>query len=183
MPQNTVITNFVSAFPGMNADSSDSGDNYLSRFSGETTLQIPFGRAVMTGTSDKLAVSLTSAANVRKLLGIVAFNAFNQIASQLGNVADSNGNIGLVATAPLRVKYRGRLWVPITENVDPTLGVRVSIDATGGGIGTFRATASAGHTIDLSKFCSWFGTYATTANGSAAVLDFDFRMKGLATAD
>lgn len=182
MPQNSVQTNFTAAFPGMNADSSDNGDNYLSRASGETTLQIPFGRAVMVGSSDKLAVSLTSAANVRKILGIVAYNAFNQITSQLGNVADSNGNIGLVAGAPLRVKYRGRLWVPITQDVDPTLGVRVSINATGGGIGTFRATASAGNTIDLSKCARWFNTQ-TSAGLGCAVLDFDFRLIGLATAD
>lgn len=187
MPQNSVITNFVPAFAGMNADTSNTGDNYLTRHSGESTLQIPFGRLVLAGSTDQLAVSFTTAASLRKMLGIVEYNAFNSFAGttgvgQLGTVADSNGNIGLLPTATLRVKYRGRLWVPITEDVDPSANVRVSFDATGGGIGTFRKTASAGHTVDLSKFCRWFNTQ-TVAGLGVAVLDFDFRMVGLATAD
>ncbi len=184
MPQTSVIANMARAFAGMNADSSDSADNYLSRLSGETTLQIPFGRAVLqSSASDDLALSCTSAsaANMRRLLGILAYNPFNQITSQLGNVADANGNIGLVAKAPLRIKYRGSLWVAITENVSPDLGVRISIDATGGGIGTFRASASAGHSISIGSFAKWTGTHlAATGYG---LLSFDFRMVGLATAD
>lgn len=180
MPQSSVSAFMAVAFPGMNADASDSGDNYDTRVSGETTLQLPFGRMVMAGTTDNLVVSLTSAANVRKMLGVVAYNAFNQIASQLGNVADSNSNIGLVAGAPVRIKHRGRIYVAITENVDPTLVVRVSIDATGGGIGTFRTTASAGHTILLSG-ARWANT-ATSALGFA-ILDFEGRAFGASTAD
>lgn len=182
MPQNLVIANLSPAFPGMNADSSDNGDNYMSRSSGETTLQIPFGRIVIAGSTDQLAVSFTTAASLRKILGIVAYNAFNQITSQLGNSPDSNGNTGLVPTANLRIKYRGRLWVPITEDVDPSAAVRASIDATGGGIGTFRKTASAGHTVNLSSFCRWYNTQ-TVAGLGCAVLDFDFRMVGLTAAD
>jgi hypothetical protein len=180
MPQSSVNAFMTVAFPGMNADSSDSGDNYDTRVSGETTLQLPFGRMVMAGSNDNLVVSLTSAANVRKMLGVVAYNAFNQITSQLGNVADSNGNIGLVAGAPVRIKRRGRIYVAITENVDPTLVVRVSIDATGGGIGTFRTTSSAGHTILLSG-ARWAGTF-TSAQGFA-ILDFEGRAFGASTAD
>jgi hypothetical protein len=181
MPQTSVIANMIAGFPGMNADASDSNDNYLTRVSGETTLQIPFGRLVMIGSTDNLAVSFTTGANVRKMLGVLAYNAFNQITSQLGNVADTNGNIGLVAGAPMRIKYRGNLFVAITENVDPSLDVRASIDATGGGIGTFRTTTSAGHTVLLSKFCRWNGTY-TAAQGFAS-LGFDFRMAANAVAE
>lgn len=181
MPQSSVIANMVAAFPGMSGDASDSNDNYDTRVSGETTLQLPFGRMVMHGASDNACVSATSAANMRKFLGVVAYNAFNQIANQLGNVADSNGNIGLLAGAPVRIKRRGRIWVAITENVDPTLGVRVSIDATGGGIGTFRATSSAGHTVDLSKFSRW--VFTNTSAQGFGLLDYDMRMIGLASAD
>lgn len=181
MPQGTVITTMIAGFPGMNADTSDSNDNYISRMSGETTLQIPFGRVVMQGATDRLCVSLTSSANLRKILGVVAYNAFNQIPSQLGTVADSNGNIGLIAGAPVRIKQRGRIYVAITENVDPTLTVRLSIDATGGGIGTFRTTTSAGHTILLSNCSKWAGTF-TSAQGFA-LLDYDFRMIAGGTAE
>jgi hypothetical protein len=181
MPQGTVINAPIAAFPGMNADTSDSGDNYISRVSGETTLQIPFGRAVLQGATDGTCVSLTTSANLRKILGVVAYNAFNQIPSQLGTVADANSNIGLLAGAPVRIKQRGRLYVAITENVDPSLTVRLSIDATGGGIGTFRTTTSAGHTILLSNCAKWGGTF-TSVQGFA-ILDYDFRMIAGATAE
>lgn len=181
MPFQTVATSSAAAFPGVNIQSNDSGDNYLSRISGETTLQIPPGRAVMQGTSDNLAVSLTSAANVRKFLGVLIYTPFRAPGIEQGIVADSNGNLGIMPGGELRIKYRGDVYVQITEDVDPTLGVRVSIDSTGGGIGTFRASASAGHTIDLSKLAVWRGTF--TAAGGFAWLSFDARLIGLATAD
>lgn len=189
MPQSTVITNFAGAFPGMDPDGSGSnaGDAIITRVSGETTLQIPFGRAVLQSLSaDSLATSATSLTNPRLLLGVLQYNAFNQITSQLGNAADTNGNIGLQPQAALRIKKRGRLYVAlVVDNVTPNSPVRVAVDATGGGtaagIGAFRATSSAGHTINVSSFCKWVTT--ALASGGVGLLDYDFTLSGLATAD
>lgn len=179
MPQSSVITAMVAAFPGMNADNSDSGDNYLSRVSGETTLQLPFGHAVMQGTNDDQCVSCTSQ-TPGQLLGIVAYSAANQIDTELGTVADSNGNLGIKPGMTVQIKYRGRLWVKTDEGVDPTSAVKIRTSSVSSvGPGSFRKTALATHTLDISKFARYCGTYAS----GFAMLDFDFRMSGSFTAD
>ena len=83
MPQSTVITALVAAFPGMSADASDGTDNYITRISGETTLQLPFGAIVMQGTNDDQCVSFTS--QTGKPLGIVAYSAAYQINHELAD--------------------------------------------------------------------------------------------------
>jgi hypothetical protein len=187
MPQSSVTTSFAVAFPGMNGDASDSGDNYLSRLSGETTVQIPPGVVVMQAAtpSDSTAQLVTTAVRTApgalRMLGVLAYNPFNNIANQLGNVADANGVIGLQPKAPLRIKYRGALYVFTDEAVNPALRVRIRTGSPGSGIvaGTFRTSAIGGDSMDLTPFCRWGGTFAA----GFALLSFDFRMAGSALID
>lgn len=188
MPQNSVIVNFAGLLPGMDPDGrSVTGDQIITRVSGETALQIPFGRAVLQSTADdRAALSATSAATPRLLLGILQYNAFNQLNVQLGITADTNGNIGMLPKSALRIRKRGVLAVSlVVDDVTPSSAVRIAIDATGGGaatgIGAFRATSSAGHTINVSSFCKWIAT--STAASGVGLLEFDFTLSGLATAD
>lgn len=180
MPQSSVIVALVAAFPGMNADSSDGTDNYVTRISGETSLQLPFGALVMQGTNDDQCVSFTSQTGVP--IGIVSYSAAYQINHELASVADSNGNLGLLPLTTIGLKKRGKMWVIIDENVNPTSTVRVRTTRVSNvGPGTFRASSSAGVTNNLSKFCKWAGTY--TAASGVGLLEFDFTMSANMTAD
>lgn len=175
MPQSTVIIKPVAGFPGMEP-TSEQGQNVKTRLSGETTLQLPFGAAVsQVTTDDRLCVSFDG---TKPLIGLVVYSAAYQIAHELSNVADSNGNIGLVPGATVGVKTRGSLWVQIDEDVDPTKHVRVRNNNTGAAVGPgcFRASAVSTHTWDLSAFAKWSGTYP--ASGKVALLEFDFTMAG-----
>ncbi len=168
-----MITALVAAFPGMNADTSDTGDNYISRVSGESALQLPFGHCVMQGTADNQCVSFSSQTGVP--LGVVAYSAANQISTELANVADSNGNLGLKPKATILIKKRGRLWVKIDENVTPASAVRCRTTCVSTvGPGSFRASASAGVTNAFTKFAKWEGTYL--AADGVGLLSFDFTM-------
>lgn len=182
MPQNSVITQFAAAFPGMNGDSSDSTDNYISRTSAEAANQLPFGTLVMQGTTDDACVALTTQ-TAQKILGVVAYQATYAPGIQLGTAVDANGNLGVMPKASLLIKKRGTAWVQIDENVTPTSAVRVRVNAVGSGVGPgcFRASASVGNTVALSSFCKWQGTYLATSK--AGLLSFDFTMSALGTND
>ena len=182
MPQSSVITQLVAAFPGMNGDSSDSTDNYISRTSAEAANQLAFGTLVMQGATDDACVALTTQTS-QKILGVVAYQATYAPGFQTGTVADANGNLGLLPKATVLIKRRGLMWVQIDENVTPTSAVRARVNAVGAGVGPgiFRASASGGNTIVLSSFCKWQGTY--TAASKAGLLAFDFLMSNLGTND
>lgn len=180
MPQTDLTTSFAVAFAGMAADASDSTDNYISRASGETVKQIAFGMAVMQGVNDDQCLQLTSQTPV--LLGIAAYSAAYAINKELATIADSDGNLGLLPQTVIQIKKRGAIWVTIDENVDPTAAVRVRTSVVSTvGPGTFRKSALATHTIDLSKFAKWSGTYLAT--GKIGKLEFDFTMAAGLVAD
>lgn len=181
MPQGDVTTAYPVAFVGMEPDSSVGNDNYISRVSAETVKQIPFGHMVMQGVTDAACLQMTSQTGVP--LGIVPYSATYQIANELANVADSDGNLGLKPGVDIQIKRRGRLWVKIDENVTFTdaVKVRTSVVSTVGP-GSFRKTALATHTIDLSKVARWCGTY--TAADGFGLLEFDLTgVYGLMSAD
>ena len=183
MPQTTVTTLYPLAFVGMEPDSSNlAGDMYISRVSGETTLQIPFGVCVKQGTNDDQCVNLSGQASTN-LLGVVPYSASYQIAHELSQTVDSNGNLGLLPTVTVQIKRRGRLWVQIDENVASTNAVKVRTANASAGIGpgTFRKTAVGSDTLDLSAFAKWVGTNLA-ANGYG-LLEFDFTMSAGATSD
>ncbi len=181
MPQSDVTTTYPVAFRGLNPDNGDSGDNYISRVSAETVKQIPFGHMVMQGTADDQCLQMTSQTGVP--LGVVPYAAVYQISHELANVADSDANLGLIGGTDIQIKRRGRLWVAIDENVTFTDAVKVRTSCVAAcGPGSFRKSALATHTIDLSKVARWCGTY-TAANGYG-LLEFDFTgVYGLMSAD
>lgn len=181
MPQNSVTTVYPAAFVGLNADSSDSGDNYVSRVSGEAANQIPFGVCVQQGANDDQCLNVAGQAG--HLLGIVPYAADYQINHELSQVVDANGNLGLLPGTTIQIKRRGRMWVQIDENVatGDAVKVRTANASAGVGPGTFRKTAVAANTVDLSKFCRWVGTNLA-ANGYG-LLEFDFTMEANKTLD
>jgi hypothetical protein len=183
MPQSTVTNTFAAAFVGMEPDTARAGDEYISRTSTETTLQIPFGTVVKDDASNKGTGCKVMAAQSDLPLGIVPYAAAYQIANELGNVADSNGNIGLKGGVAVQIKRRGRLWVQIDEDVADGDAVRYRVNAVGSGVGPgcFRKSSSAGNTVDMSKFARWVGTNLA-ANGYG-LLEFDFTMQSNKSSD
>jgi hypothetical protein len=183
MPQSTVTTAYPVAFVGMNPDNSDSGDNYISRVSTETALQIPFGVVVMTDASNKGTGCLNAAAQADIPLGIVPYSATYKIAHELANVVDSNGNLGLLPGTDVQIKRRGRLWVQIDENVveGDAVKYRTANSAAGVGPGTFRKGSVGGNTVDISKFARWVGS--NLASNGYGLLEFDFTMQSTKSSD
>ena len=166
-PQLTFNAAPAAGMVGLTADLVQ-GQYTISQISGETTLQLPFGSMVMQGTNDDQMVSLNTQTPT-KLLGIIEYNGAYQINHQIGNVADTNGNIGILPNITAGVKRRGRIWVYTDEAVTVGAAVRVRTTTAGGGFGTFRKTASTGVTL-LLKSANW--VYTAAANGPA-LLEFD----------
>lgn len=183
MPQSTVTNLPAVAFPGLEPDIARAGDEYISRTSTETTLQLPFGTVVKDDSAAKGIGCKAMAAQADLPLGIVPYSASYQIANELGNVADTNGNLGLKGAVAVQIKRRGRLWVQIDEDVTDGDAVKYRVNAVGAGVGPgcFRKTASAGNTVDISKFARWVGSN-TAANGFG-LLEFDFTMQSNKTSD
>lgn len=181
MPQTTVTTIYPVAFVGMEPDNSNVGDNYINRVSGETALNIPFGVVVVQGTADDQCLNIPDQSHF--ILGVVPYAAAYQIAHELANTADTNGNIGITPGTNVSIKKRGRLWVQIDEDVKfgQAVKVRSANSSSGVGPGCFRKTAVSSNTVDLSKFCKWVGTNLA-ANGYG-LLEFDFTMAAAATND
>lgn len=183
MPQSTVTNLPAVAFVGMEPDTARAGDEYISRTSTETTLQMPFGTVVKDDAAAKGVGCKVLAAQADLPLGIVPYSATYQIANELSNVADANGNLGLKGGVALQIKRRGRLWVQIEEDVSDGDAVKYRVNALGSGVGpgSFRKTASAGNTVDISKFARWVGVNLA-ANGYG-LLEFDFTMQAGKTSD
>lgn len=183
MPQSSVTTSYPVAFVGMEPDSARAGDEYTSRVSTETTLQIAFGTVAMDDGSAKGVGCKAAAAQADLPLGIVPYKADYQIANELGNVVDSNGNLGLKAGTQVLIKRRGHLWVQIDENVNDGDAVRYrTANASAGvGPGCFRKTSVGGNTVDISKFARWIGT--NLASNGYGLLEFDFTMQSNKSSD
>jgi hypothetical protein len=183
MPQTSVGTLYPVAFVGMEPDGAKSQDEYTSRVSTETTLQIPFGTVVKDDASNKGVGCKVLAAQADLPLGIVPYKADYQIDHELATVADSNGNIGLKGGTQILIKRRGRLWVQIeTDCADgDAVRYRVNNASTGVGPGSFTKTSSAGNTVDISKFARWVGTNLA-ANGWG-LLEYDFTMQSNKSSD
>lgn len=184
MPQSTVTTSFTVAFPGAEPDNSFSADNYLSRVSTETTLQIPFGTVAKADSATPGVGCKAMAAQADIPLGIVPQSDAYQKGFEVGVTADANGNIGLLPGTNVTIKRRGRLWVQIDEDItNESSAVKYRVNAVGAGVGPgcFRKTASAGNTVDISKFAHWCGAY-TAANGYG-LLEFDFTNQAGKTSD
>jgi hypothetical protein len=177
MPQNDVTSSYPVAFVGMEPDNSFVGDNYINRVSDETTKQIAFGMVVMEDSAHYGSGCLQFTSQTGIPLGMVPYANAYQINHELANVADSDGNLGMVGGTNLTIKRRGRLWVKIDEDVTPASAVRARTSVVSTvGPGTFRASALATHTVDFSAFARWCGSY--TAATGYALLEFDFTAAG-----
>lgn len=183
MPQSTVTVSFGAAFVGFDPDNSVNSDNYISRVSTEATAQIPFGTVVAEDASNYGVGATAAKAQASVPLGILPQSDAYQKGFELATIADANGNIGLLPGTNMTIKRRGRLWVQIEEDVTPANVVKYRVNAVGAGVGpgSFRKTASAGNTVDISKFAKWCGSY-TAANGFG-LLEFDFTMQANKTSD
>jgi hypothetical protein len=172
MPQTSVSSDPAAAFPGMIGDVRPKAVD--SCINGEASAEIPFGHAVIQGTLDNEALLPALGTDGIKLLGIVlhshAYNKDNEL-----------GTTGLKPEIAMSVLAAGRVWVPIDENVTPASAVRVRHTTASLGKGSFRASASAGATFDISKFARWVGTHlAATGYG---LLEIDVTGRAVATAD
>lgn len=172
MPQTSVSDNPSVAYPGMLGDSGNkSVDSFIN---GEASAEIPFGTLVSQGTLDNEALIPAASGDGVKAVGVVlhshAYNKDNEL-----------GTSGLKPEVTMNVLNKGRVWVVIDENVTPASAVRARYTAVGGGKGSFRASASAGNTVDLSKCARWIGTHlAATGYG---LLEIDLTNRSQITAD
>lgn len=148
----------------------------------EAAQEMPFGTMLCAGVGDQDAKIVTVSAS--KLIGILR----NQFAYAIGRSATTGelGLIGLKPKATLGVMERGKAVVVCGEVVTVASPVRVRIDANAGvlgtvlGPGTFCTSASAGHTVDLSKFCRFRNSITVVG---LVELEFDMTMRALAVAD
>lgn len=171
MPQTSVASDPAAAFPGMLGDVRPKAVD--SCINGEASAEIPFGFAVIQGTLDNEALLPAAAADGLKLLGIV-------LHSHHYNKDNELGTTGLKPEVAMSVLAAGRVWVPIDENVTPASAVRVRHTATSLGKGSFRASAVANATFDISKFARWIGTHlAATGYG---LLEIDVTSRGAGAA-
>lgn len=173
MPQSSVTTAYAAAFVGMDPDNSLTGDNYINRVSTETTKQIAFGMVVMEDSANYGVgcKQFTSQSGIP--LGVVPYAAAYQVGHELATVADSDGNLGILPGTNITIKRRGRLWVQIDEDVDPSSAVRARTSIVSNvGPGTFRKSALSTHTVDFSSFARWTGAF-TAANGYGEI-EYDF---------
>ena len=178
MAQTSVSTNLVAAIAGALAD--DGRDMNLATYvSQETTLQIPFGVAVMQGSLD-YGDNLLTAGNVLNIVGVVAYSSAYQVGKEIGSVADSRSKLGILSNVLHNVVKRGRVWVTVEEAVTPASAVRVRCTTAGTGAGSFR-TSSAGSGLSMLLVGA---RYLDTAaiNGFARV-EFDVLQRSSWTAD
>jgi hypothetical protein len=161
-------------FAGMAIDNAAKAtDAYVNA---EASQEMPFGTMLVQGTGDQDAKIAT--ANTNKMIGVLR----NQFAYAIarGAVGGELGVIGLKPKATLGVAKRGKMTVVVGEAVNPASPVRVRIDANAGvlgatnGPGTFCTTASAGHTVDISKWAR----FLNTVTGAGVVeLEYDITMR------
>lgn len=147
----------------------------------ESSAEVPFGIMLMQGTLDQDALLPTS--QNAKLVGVLRHA---QIYARLSAGGGELGTIGLIPKTTLGILEAGRIIVVVGEAVTPASDVRVRIDTNAGangtatGPGTFCTTASATHTLNLSKFARFKGT---TTGAGLVELELNMNMRNLALAD
>lgn len=166
MPQ-TSIAPMQAGFAGMNGDSTNSeADSYVSE---EVSAEIPFGVMVAQGTS--VSGAKLFASNADKMIGVNQHNHYYHNPSEIGLV-------GIKPKATMAIKKRGKVWVTVDEAVTPASPVRVR--ATGATAGTFRTSAVAGQTVNMSSFARFL---TSTTGAGVVLLEFDITMRNITTND
>ncbi len=169
----TSVADAAVSFPGLIADARSCEVD--SRFSEESATNIPFGVMVVRGTDEDNGVLLphTNAATAAPICaGVVVHGHDFSIDTELATD-------GLKPGVSFRVLRKGRVWVQVEEAVNPGDAVRFRA-AAAGQKGAFLKTASAGNTVNISKFAQWMST--VTAAGEA-LLEIDMVGQADATAD
>jgi hypothetical protein len=143
----------------------------------EASASIAQGLAVVQGTGDRDG-KIPSAQN-GVLIGVAAFG--HAFARSYGSVVGQIDENGYTPGTSFPLLKRGVIIVTPTENVNPALPVRVQMIAnTGKAAGTFRTTADAAKSVDISAFAKW---RSTGTAGNPTELWVDFNNAGLAVAD
>lgn len=170
--QTAVAATMTRAFAGMLSDSSRIKD-VRSYVNAEASANMIPGRMVKQGATDD-ACLLPTAATV--LLGVVVHSH-----AYARDIETDDLTGGIKPKMTVGVLNKGRIWVEVDEAVAPGNAVRVRITSAGGGQGTFRKTAGAGLTVNLSAFATW---RTSTTGAGIAELEIDMTSAAaLATAD
>lgn len=174
MPQTSVASEVSRGFPGMIADSNMNKD-VRSYANAEASAEIPFGTMVKhDGTSETKAVKLTATTDKPIFCGIVTHSHAYARPQEVGDT-------GLKPKTTLGCMWKGTIWVPVEDAVDPSKKVYCRAVATGDEqAGAFRGSADGSDTIDCSNFARWVS--ATTGAG-VAQLKFDLDNAGSDVAD
>jgi len=176
IPQTSVSAPLSRPFPGVLGDTGNK--HAATRFSAESSAEIPFGVAVLRDATDKVNGAVlphTSAAVSAPLFaGVVMHSHAYDKDIELGTT-------GLKPKVTFNVLERGRIWVLPEEAVAPGDSVRFRAVVAGAEqAGAFRTTADGTDCVNISSFARWI----TTGNSSTpALLEFDIVNAALATAD
>lgn len=168
-PQTSVSLRPLRGFAGMLSDTTMLKD-VRSYVNAEVSAELPFGIMVKQGATDDACLLPTA---ITGLLGIVVHSHAYEKDVELGDT-------GLKPTITVGVLGVGRVWVTVDEAVAPGNAVRVRITAAGGGQGTFRKTAGAGLTVDISAWARW---RTSTTGAGIAELELDATSAAASVAD
>lgn len=163
----TAVTDSLAGYAGQLADT---GEAETKSFLVEGATEVPFGALVVHGTAGNQGKAPAAAADVTyaKVLGILKHSHAYAKDTELGDT-------GLKQYATGSAVTEGRIRVACSEAVDPSAAVRVRADTNAGsdallGPGTFCKTASAGHTVALTKGARWI---STTTGADFPILEID----------
>lgn len=181
-PQTSVSLDFPVGIAGQDA-TLESARNARKNFAlqAESSANIPIGRFVQRGSTDKTAKLLTGATNV--LAGMVCFSQNYGRGTDLTESPAAGSSAGeLTPGASLAVAESGEFYVELASDVTPADDVHL-FHTVGTGeqlVGRCGSAASAAKTLDISAFARW---KRTGVSGGIGVLEFDLKMAALATAD
>src|SRR5690606_2312934 len=148
MSQQTSVTAMSVAFDGMVADSAPFVSD--SKYNAESSVEIPFGRAVVRHASDKVngvVLPHTSASASAAIFEGIAIHTHDY------SPEIELGLIGVKPGVQLSVMRIGRVYVTPEESVAPGDPVRFRAVATGTEqFGAFRTSADSTDCVDISAF-------------------------------
>lgn len=170
IPQTSVTVSPQVAYAGLVGDGAPVVAASLAN--ANASAEIPFGCMVKRhATSFDLCDVLGATSD--KLAGIVIHAQDYQRTNELGST-------GIKPKTVMSVLEQGHIWVVCDEAVVPGDAVRVRTSAAGGGLGTFRKSAVAGNSINISTFAQWVDYDSTSG---LALLSIDMRQSASAVAD
>ena len=178
MGQTTVQRRMSVGLAGQWADFEGMSDGQAdTATSTEASAEIPFGVMVKRGATDGTALLMTSTADVMIGISLLAHGF-----AEPQEIADTDAG-GLKPTTTFGVGHSKPILVIPEDAVTPASEVHVRYSANGSNtqVGSFRGTADAGHTLDISAFAQWKSS--STGTGTVAALTVNIVNAALAAAD